>query len=138
MYRSFFIIKPDGMQRNLWAPIVTEILDADFSVSLSLLFSKRERWIATYEKFLFKRFFNDLIDEMSIGKVMVGVVDRNGNPVDDFRNLALSIREKYQLNYRHNTIHSSDNQENCEREIEIWLGHANLMYDPTLNIFKEQ
>lgn len=125
--RTFSIIKPDATRRNLTGKIIAKFEEA----GLRIVASKRVRWSrADAEQFYAvhkeRPFFNDLVDFMTSGPIVLQVLEgedaiaRNReimgatNPADAD---AGTIRAEFAESIEANSVHGSDSPENAAIEI---------------------
>ena len=124
--KTFMMIKPDAVERELIGKILSDIIDAGFQiielkmVKLSLNDAKR-----FYKVHKDRPFFNDLTTYMSRSTIVAAVLFKE-NAVNDFRKLIGStdpsdaeegtIRKKYAISKGENSVHGSDSNENAEIE----------------------
>ena len=131
MERTFSIIKPDATKRNISGEI-NQIIEKN---SLRIIAQKRIKLsLEQARKFYFihrkKPFFNDLIEYMTSGPVIVQVLEAI-DAVDKYREIMGStnpenaingtIRKKLALNVQENSVHGSDSLENAENEINFFF-----------------
>ena len=131
MERTFSIIKPDATKRNISGEI-NQIIEKN---SLRIIAQKRIKLsLKQARKFYFihrkKPFFNDLIEYMTSGPVIVQVLEAI-DAVDKYREIMGStnpenaingtIRKKLALNVQENSVHGSDSLENAENEINFFF-----------------
>ena len=131
MNRTFSIIKPDATKRNITGSINKIIEDNNFSIvaqkRIKLTKEKAEGFYAVHKE---KPFFQDLIEYMTSGPVVVQVLDGQ-NAVENYRNIMGStnpenaedgtIRKLYALNIQENSVHGSDSDENAKIEINYFF-----------------
>jgi nucleoside-diphosphate kinase len=128
---TFTIIKPIALKHNSMGPIF-EIINRNGFMIIAMKLIKMDKALASefYKEHAERSFFNELIDFMTSGPVVVAVLQKE-NAVDDFRELigntdpALAkpgtIRRMYAESKAHNAIHGSDSIESAEREINIFF-----------------
>ena len=137
MNRTFSIIKPDATKRNITGAInkiIEEnnlIIVAQKRVRLSK--KKAEGFYAIHKE---KPFFNDLIEYMTSGPVIVQVLE-GINAVENYRKImgatnpenaeAGTIRKHYALNIQENSVHGSDSDENAQLEINYFFEDAEII-----------
>ena len=131
MQRTFSIIKPDATKRDITGSINKIIEDnglriiAQKRIQLSVSQAK-EFYKIHSEKF----FFNDLIEYMTSGPVIVQVLE-GADAVSCYRNIMGAtnpdqaeegtIRKIYALNVQENSVHGSDSNVNAEKEINFFF-----------------
>lgn len=136
MEKTFFMIKPDGVERRLMGEILHLIERRGFTVErLELRRSTEDLLKIHYSHLVDKPFFPDIRDYMMSGPVLIGVLSgpkvvkswRNmmgaTNPVDA---LPGTIRGDFAMgavdgNIK-NVVHGSDSVEAAQREIALWFG----------------
>ena len=137
MNRTFSIIKPDATKRNITGAInkiIEEnnlIIVAQKRVKLSK--EKAEGFYAIHKE---KPFFNDLIEYMTSGPVIVQVLE-GMNAVENYRKImgatnpenaeAGTIRRHYALNIQENSVHGSDSHENAQLEINYFFEDTEII-----------
>ena len=131
MERTFSIIKPDATKRNISGRI-NQIIEES---GLRIIAQKRIKLSSDQAiKFYFihnkKPFFNDLINYMTSGPVVVQVLEAN-NAVDKYREIMGAtnpekakngtIRKILALNVQENSVHGSDSIKNAKNEINFFF-----------------
>ena len=131
MERTLSIIKPDATKRNISGRI-NQIIEEN---GLRIIAQKRiklssDQAIKFYSIHNKKPFFNDLINYMTSGPVVVQVLEAN-NAVDKYREIMGStnpekakngtIRKILALNVQENSVHGSDSIKNAKNEINFFF-----------------
>ena len=131
MERTFSIIKPDATKRNISGKI-NQIIEEN---GLRIIAQKRiklssDQAIKFYSIHNKKPFFNDLINYMTSGPVVVQVLEAN-NAVDKYREIMGAtnpekakngtIRKILALNVQENSVHGSDSIKNAKNEINFFF-----------------
>ena len=131
MERTFSIIKPDATKRNITGRI-NQIIEEN---GLKIIAQKRiklttDQAIKFYSIHNKKPFFNDLINYMISGPVVVQVLEAN-NAVDKYREIMGAtnpekakkgtIRKILALNVQENSVHGSDSIKNAKNEINFFF-----------------
>jgi nucleoside-diphosphate kinase len=131
MERTFSIIKPDATKRNISGRI-NQIIEEN---GLRIIAQKRiklspNQAIKFYSIHNKKPFFNDLINYMTSGPVVVQVLEAN-NAVDKYREIMGAtnpekakngtIRKILALNVQENSVHGSDSIKNAKNEINFFF-----------------
>ncbi len=128
---TFTIIKPIALKYHNMGPIF-EIINRNGYMIVALKMIKMTKELASefYKEHKERPFFQELIDYMTSGPVVVAVIQKE-NAVADFRELigntdpALAklgtIRRMFAESKAHNAIHGSDSNENAEREINLFF-----------------
>jgi nucleoside-diphosphate kinase len=134
--RTFFLIKPNGVERGLVGEIVARIERRGLVIrGLKLMQVSTELAEAHYEEHRERPFFGELVDFITSGPVVAMVVEGQSaisvmrtmigatNPVDAAPG---TIRGDYALEMGENICHGSDAPESAEREIELYFTAAEL------------
>ena len=131
MERTLSIIKPDATKRNISGRI-NQIIEEN---GLRIIAQKRiklssDQAIKFYSIHNKKPFFNDLINYMTSGSVIVQVLESN-NAIDKYREIMGStnpekakqgtIRKVLALNVQENSVHGSDSIKNAKNEIDFFF-----------------
>ena len=124
--RTFTMIKPDAMKRNVQGEIIDRILKAGFKiVSLKLTQLSKEKAGEFYAIHKARPFYGELVDFMSSGTIIAAILEKD-NAVANFRQFigatdpakadAGTIRKLYASSLGENAIHGSDSDENAAIE----------------------
>ncbi len=144
MEKTFAMIKPNAVQRNLIGEIVARIERKGFVIhALKFVMVTKKQAEAHYNVHRDKPFFNDLVESITSGPVVVMVVGGN-NIVEILRLLAGAtkpteslpgtIRGDFSNDIGMNVIHTSDSIENAKYEIGVYFSEDEIIdYDKTLN-----
>jgi len=140
MEKTFLMIKPDGVQRNLIGPIVERLENKGFKLAGAKLMSVSETLAKThYQEHQDKPFFGELVDFITSGPVFAMVLE--GENVIDTARLVVgatnpqqaapgTIRGDFGLTVGKNIIHGSDSPESAEREIGLFFDESEVLdYD---------
>ncbi|HFU4558254.1 TPA: nucleoside-diphosphate kinase [Streptococcus suis] len=136
MEQTFFIIKPDAIKRGLVGQILSRVELRGFVIrDLNMMTATEDLVTQHYEHLTDKTFFPLLVDYMTSGPVIVGILegpevvkswrDMMGatNPVNA---LPGTIRGDFATapidGIVANVVHGSDSIEAAHREIALWLG----------------
>lgn len=143
MEKTFLMVKPDGVQRNLIGDIVARFEKKGFKlVAGKLMTISQDLAEEHYGEHKDKPFFNDLVsfitsgpvfamvwegdDVISIARDMMGAT----NPKES---AAGTVRGDYAVQVSQNIIHGSDSSESAEREIGLFFDEADILtYDKTI------
>ena len=135
--RTLSIIKPDATKRNL-----TGLINAKFENSgLKIIAQKRLQLTRSmaekfYEIHKDRPFFNDLVDFMISGPVVVQVLEGDNavklnrdvmgatNPDDAEEG---TIRKEFAESIEANSVHGSDSLENAKNEISFFFANIELI-----------
>ncbi|PTJ98674.1 nucleoside-diphosphate kinase [Mammaliicoccus sciuri] len=136
MERTFLMIKPDAVQRNLIGEVVSRLERKGLKLVAAKLFEANEELAKEhYAEHVEKPFFNDLVSFITSGPVFAMVVEGK-NVVEVTRTLVGetnptkaapgTIRGDYGIDLGRNIIHGSDSNESAEREIGLWFDQSEL------------
>ena len=136
MERTFLMVKPDGVQRNLVGEVIKRLENKGFTlVGLKLMAVSRELAEKHYDVHKERPFFNSLVDFITSSPVVAMVWEGNGvvasarkiigstNPLEADPG---TIRGDYGVNIGRNLIHGSDAIETANREINLWFKEEEL------------
>ena len=137
MNRTFSIIKPDATKRNITGSINKIIENSNLIIvaqkRIKLSKEKAEGFYAIHKD---RPFFNDLIDYMTSGPVIVQVLEGE-NAVEKYRKIMGAtnpenaeegtIRKKHALNIQENSVHGSDSEENAKIEINFFFNENEII-----------
>ena len=130
--KTFFMIKPDGVQRNLVGEIISRVEAKGFSITkIKMMSISKELAEQHYGEHKDKPFFNDLVSFITSGPVVAMQVEGE-NVVLQIRNLMGatnpsestpgSIRGDLATELDKNVVHGSDSDESAERELSLFFG----------------
>ena len=135
--RTLSIIKPDATKRNLTGLINAKFENAGLRIiaqkRLQLTRSMAEKF---YEIHKDRPFFNDLVDFMISGPVVVQVLEGDNavklnrdvmgatNPDDAEEG---TIRKEFAESIEANSVHGSDSLENAQNEISFFFANIELV-----------
>ena len=135
--KTLSIIKPDATKRNL-----TGLINAKFEkAGLKIIAQKRLKLTRSmaekfYEIHKDRPFFNDLVDFMISGSVVVQVLEGDNavrlnrdvmgatNPDDAEEG---TIRKEFAESIEANSVHGSDSLENAQNEISFFFANIELV-----------
>lgn len=143
MERTFLMIKPDGVQRNLVGDIIRRFEAKGFTlVGLKLMSVSRELAEQHYGVHRDKPFFAGLVEFIISGPVVAMVWEGNGviasarkiiGATKPLESEPGTIRGDYGVDIGRNIIHGSDAPETAQAEIALWFGEDQLVsWQPTL------
>ena len=135
--KSFVMIKPDGVQRELVGEIITRFEKKGLKiVGLKLMVVPRYLAEKHYECHKGKPFFEDLIQFITSGPVIAMVMEGE-NIIAIIRKMLGAtkpgdaepgtIRGDYVLDAGQNIIHASDSLDSADREIGLWFDEEDLI-----------
>ncbi|HZY68642.1 MAG TPA: nucleoside-diphosphate kinase [Devosia sp.] len=129
--RTFSIIKPDAVRRNLIGKILTVFEEAGLRpVALKRIHMTREQAEGFYAVHKERPFFGELVETMTSGPVVVQVLEGDNailknrevmgatNPANAAEG---TIRKLYALSVGENSVHGSDAPETAAQEIKYFF-----------------
>ena len=143
MERTFLMIKPDGVQRNLVGEIIRRFEAKGFTlVGLNLMSVSKELAQQHYDVHKERPFFNGLVEFITSGPVVAMVWEGEGviasarkiigatNPLNAEPG---TIRGDYGVTVGRNLIHGSDALETAQHEVSLWFKEEELVsWQPSL------
>mgnify|MGYP001772503757 FL=1 len=137
LQRTFVMIKPDGVRRNLVGEIISRFEKRGLKI-IGMKMVKIDRSTAEklYEEHKGKSFFEDLINYITSGPVVcmviegedvVSVVRKMIGNTDPKEAPPGTIRGDYALSKAENVIHASDSEEKAKREISLFFREEELI-----------
>ncbi len=136
MQKTFSIIKPDAVKRNLIGHINQMIESSDLKILASKkMYLTRKQAEIFYEVHKERPFFNSLVEYMTSGPVQVQVLEGDDsvakyrkimgatNPEDAENG---TIRKLYAESIEANSVHGSDSVENAKIEISFFFSGSEL------------
>ncbi|MBL1214142.1 MAG: nucleoside-diphosphate kinase [Ignavibacteriae bacterium] len=135
--RTFAILKPDCVRKNLIGQVLTNITDVGFKVlAMKMTRLTKDSASGFYEIHKERPFFNDLLDYMTSGPCVPLALEKD-NAVEDFRKLIGAtnpaeaaegtIRKMYAKDITENIVHGSDSDENAAIEISHFFSRKELL-----------
>ena len=129
--RTFSIVKPDAVKRNLIGAIYQRIEQAGLRiVAAKMLHLTEEQASGFYAEHEGKEFFPALKEFMTSGPIMVQVLEGE-DAICRYRELmgktnpeqaaCGTLRADFALSMRHNSVHGSDSPASAAREIEFFF-----------------
>ncbi len=143
MERTFLMVKPDGVQRNLVGEIIRRLETKGFTlVGLKLMNVSRELAEQHYAVHKERPFFPGLVEFIISGPVVAMVWEGNGVIASARKMIGATnplsaepgtIRGDYGVTVGRNLIHGSDAPETAQSEIGLWFKEEELVrWQPTL------
>jgi len=131
--KTFFMIKPDGVKRNLIGEIISRVEAKGFVISkLKMMQIDKELAEEHYKEHSEKPFFNDLVSFITSGPVVAMQIEGE-NAVAQIRNLMGatnpadstpgSIRGDLATELDKNVVHGSDSDESADRELKLFFNN---------------
>jgi nucleoside-diphosphate kinase len=131
--KTFFMIKPDGVQRNLIGQIISRVESKGFNITkIKMITISKELAEEHYVEHKDKPFFEALVSFITSGPVVAMQVEgkdvvlqiRNimgaTNPIESTPG---SIRGDLATELDKNVVHGSDSDESAERELSLFFGN---------------
>lgn len=142
MEKTFLMVKPDGVQRQLIGDIVSRFEKKGFQlVGAKLMQISTELAEKHYGEHKERPFFGELVDFITSGPVFA-MVWQGENVISTARQMMGStnpkdaapgtIRGEYAVTVSKNIIHGSDSPESAEREIGLFFSQEELVEYPRL------
>ena len=124
--RTFTMIKPDAMKKNVQGEIIDRIIKAGFRiVALKITQLSKEKAGEFYAIHKERPFYGELVEFMSSGPIVAAILEKS-NAVATFRKFigatdpakadTGTIRKLYADSVGENAIHGSDSDENAQIE----------------------
>lgn len=136
-HRTFVMLKPDTVQRNLVGEILSRFERRGLKIiAMKLVQIDKALAAKLYDVHHDKDFYEPLIEYVTMGPSVVCVIEGHGaiqairrmlgatNPLDSD---AGSIRGDYGLYLRRNVVHASDSQERAEHEMSLFFDASEIL-----------
>lgn len=134
--RTFSIVKPDAVERNLIGAIYQRIEASGLRiVAAKMLHLTKEQAQGFYAEHEGKPFYDDLVAFMTSGPVMVQVLEGE-NAIARYRELmgktnpdeaaCGTLRADYAVSMRFNSVHGSDSPASAEREVAYFFANDEI------------
>ena len=128
---TFFMIKPDGVRRNLVGEVISRVEEKGFEITkIKMMMISKSLAEEHYGEHKDKPFFNDLVEFITSGPVVAMQVEGE-NVVAQIRNLMGvtnpsdatpgSIRGDLATELDQNVVHGSDSNTSAERELNLFF-----------------
>lgn len=135
--QTLSIIKPDATKRNLVGEILAVLEQNDFKIKgLKMAQLNQAQAEGFYAEHQGKPFFEPLVEFMMSGPIVVAVIEGE-NAIERYRTLMGAtdpekrekgtIRDRYALSYRENSVHGSDSENSAKREIAYFFSPNDIM-----------
>ena len=129
--KTFFMIKPDGVKRNLIGEVVSRVEKEGFVITkMKMMGISDDLAKKHYAEHSEKPFFNDLVDFITSGPVVAMEVEGEG-AVSEIRRIMGAtnpsdaepgtIRADLATKLEENVVHGSDSEESAERELSLFF-----------------
>ncbi|WP_422487059.1 nucleoside-diphosphate kinase [Gudongella sp. DL1XJH-153] len=132
MEKTFVMIKPDGVKRKLVGEVLKRIEAKGLSIEkISMTSPDRRILVEHYREHEGKSFYNDLIEFVSSGRVVLLQVGGEGSIkimrslIGDTDPVCASpgtIRGDFANSKTENIVHASDSESSATRELKLWFG----------------
>ncbi|MGM0598691.1 MAG: nucleoside-diphosphate kinase [Candidatus Rifleibacteriota bacterium] len=129
--KTFFLLKPDAVQRNLVGRIISRFEDKGFKlVAGKMVMVSRQQAEKQYECHLGKSFYPSLIEFITSspsfavvmeGKNAIKIGRRLMGATDPLEAEPGTIRGDFSIDVKHNLIHGSDSEQSYEHEMKIYF-----------------
>ena len=131
MQRTLIIFKPDCVQRRLVGPILARFEAKGLRIAaLKLIQVDRRLAEKHYAEHQGKPFFGGLIEFITGGPVIVGVLEGNQaiavvrmllGATDGVVAAPGTVRGDFSISKQNNLVHGSDSEASAQREIALWF-----------------
>jgi nucleoside-diphosphate kinase len=135
--RTLSIIKPDATERNITGKIIAMLEEG----GLRVIAQKRVRWSREqaekfYEVHKERPFYNDLVNFMISGPIVLQVLEGEGAVAKNREIMGATnpseaapgtIRAEFAENIERNSVHGSDSPENAETEIALCFDESEIV-----------
>ena len=129
--KTFFMIKPDGVRRNLVGEVISRVEEKGFEITkIKMMMISKSLAEEHYGEHKDKPFFNDLVEFISSGPVVAMQVEGE-NVIAQIRNLMGatnpsdatpgSIRGDLATELDQNVVHGSDSDTSADRELNLFF-----------------
>ena len=129
--KTFFMIKPDGVRRNLVGEVISRVEEKGFEITkIKMMMISKSLAEEHYGEHKDKPFFNDLVEFITSGPVVAMQVEGE-NVVAQIRNLMGatnpsdatpgSIRGDLATELDQNVVHGSDSDTSADRELNLFF-----------------
>ena len=129
--KTFFMIKPDGVKRNLIGEVVSRVEEKGFKITkIKMMTISQDLAEEHYGEHQGKPFFSDLVSFITSGPVVAMQIEGE-NVVAQIRNLMGatnpldatpgSIRGDLATELDKNVVHGSDSDESANRELNLFF-----------------
>jgi nucleoside-diphosphate kinase len=135
--RTFSIIKPDAVRRNLIGKILTKFEEKGLKpVALKKIHMTRAQAEGFYAVHKERPFFGELVEQMIASPVVIQVLEGENavlanreimgatNPANAAEG---TIRKEFALNMGENSVHGSDSPENAAIEIKFFFNDDEIV-----------
>ncbi len=134
--RTFFIIKPDAVEKKHVGAILARIEQEGFNLlALKRVHLSRKQAEGFYAVHRERGFFNELVEFMTRSPVVMGVIEKDGavgawrtlmGATDPAKADANTIRKLFGANVGENATHGSDSLDNAKIEIGYFFAASEV------------
>ncbi len=134
--RTFSIIKPDAVKRNLIGEILSRLEQNGLKVVASkMVFLTRGEAEGFYAEHEGKPFYETLVNNMTAGPIIVQVLEGEDaiaknrqvmGATDPEKADAGTIRKDFAVSMQQNSVHGSDSPESAAREISYFFSEIEI------------
>tara|TARA_B100000287_G_scaffold82301_1_gene74965 strand:+ start:2381 stop:2779 length:399 start_codon:yes stop_codon:yes gene_type:complete len=129
--KTFFMVKPDGVKRNLIGEVISRVEKEGFKITkIKMMDISEELAQEHYGEHSDKPFFNDLVTFITSGPVVAMEVEGE-DAVSEIRRIMGAtnpsdaepgtIRADLATKLEENVVHGSDSPESAERELSLFF-----------------
>ena len=137
MERSFFMVKPDGVERGLIGEVISRVEKRALKIiAMKMLRVDANLARKHYTEHASKPFFQDLVTYITSGPCVAMVVEGD-NAVNILRKMigktnpkeatAGTIRGDFGIDVCRNVVHASDSRESAKKEIELFFKPSEIL-----------
>ncbi len=134
--RTFAIVKPDAVEKNMTGEIINMIEKSGFRIiGAKMLHINKAQAEGFYAVHVGKPFFNSLTDFMSRGPIVVMALEKD-NAIADWRKLMGAtnpanaedgtIRKRFAKSIEENAVHGSDAEDTARFELSYFFAGYEL------------
>ena len=131
--KTFFMVKPDGVKRNIVGQVINRVEQEGFTISkMKMMNISTELAEEHYGEHKDKPFFLDLVSFITSGPV-VAMQGEGEDVVSEGRRImgatnpsdadAGTIRADFATKLEENVVHGSDSEESAERELSLFFNN---------------
>ena len=131
--KTFFMVKPDGVKRNIVGQVIDRVEQEGFKISkMKMMTISRELAEEHYGEHKDKPFFQDLVSFITSGPVVAMEVEGE-DVVSEVRRIMGAtnpsdadpgtIRADFATKLEENVVHGSDSKESAERELGLFFNN---------------
>ncbi|SHE87419.1 nucleoside diphosphate kinase [Marinitoga hydrogenitolerans DSM 16785] len=137
MEREFLFLKPNTVRRGLIGEVISRLERRGIKIiALKMIWVTKEQAEELYQEHKGKSFYNDLIDFVLSGPVVVMILEGPrviemvrhiiGN-TDPLKASPGSIRGEFGMSVTKNIVHASDSLESAKREMKIFFSENEIL-----------